>query len=219
MTIVNGYCTLAELQEQFADQTTNKLSVPILERAVSATSRGIDNLCGFPMRRFWLDTSPTVRRYRVPEDPQVLFVADIGSSSGLTVETDSIGDGTFDTTWDAADYQLEPLDADLAGGPFAWTKLVAVGTKRFTVHAHRPTVRVTALHGWSAIPDDVRQACILRAAAIFKRRDAPAGFFAGGNIGGVDLGPVRITRRDADVWSLLHDYIRMSASPTLTGAG
>lgn len=218
MSVTNGYCQLQELQDQFADLAT-KLPVPLLERAINATSRGIDNFCGFPMRRFWLDSAPTVRRYRVPEDPEVLFVADIGSANGLVVETDPTGDGTFDVTWDAADFQLEPLDIDQAGNPYAWTKLVAIGTKRFPIHRLRPTVRITARHGWSAIPDDVNEACILRAAAIFKRREAPAGFFSGGNVGGVDLGPVRITKRDADVWDLLHPYIRLSALPTLSGTG
>ena len=64
-------------------------------------------------------------------------------------------------------------------------------------------VRVTARWGWSAVPDAVNEACILRAAALYKRKEAP---FA---VAGFDgFGAVRLRAQDPDVSALLGSYIR-----------
>lgn len=66
-----------------------------------------------------------------------------------------------------------------------------------------PTVQVTARFGWSAVPYQVNEATILKAASLFKRKDAPFGV-AGFN----EFGAVRITRKDPDVLELLSDFAR-----------
>lgn len=205
MAVTNGYCTVAELREQLGD-TTDALPLANLERAINATSRAIDMYCGFPLRRFWRDAEDglTTREYRA-DDPYELVVADISATAGLVVATDTAGDGTYATTWAADDYQLEPLSAAASGGAYAWTRLVAVGDEGFPVHARRATVRVTARHGWSAIPDQVTQACVIRAAAVFKRKEAVLGV-AGMN----GFGEIRITRKDPDVIDLLHNFLRIT---------
>lgn len=202
MTVTNGYCTTAELREHFGD-AGSELTTALLERSINATSRAIDLYCGYPMRRFWQDSVVTTRVYQA-DDAYDLEVADIASTTGLVIATDTTGDGTYDTTWTATDYQLEPLNADVDGGAYAWTRIVAVDTKTFPIANRRPTVQVTALHGWSAVPDGVNEACILRAAAIFKRREAVFGV-AGLN----GFGEVRITRKDPDVIDLLHNFLRL----------
>lgn len=205
-TVSNGYCTEEELRGQFGD-AGSKLDQDTLIRAINATSRAIDKHCG---RKFWLDTSATVRRY-VTDDPLVAWVADIGSTTGLVIQTDSNGDGTWATTWASTDYELHPLDADLEGADaYSWTKIVAIDRYEFEtvtgIAAARSNLKVTAKHGWSAIPDAVNQACIIRAASIFKRREAIFGVAGFGQ-----FGDVRITRKDPDVLELLHPYIRISA--------
>lgn len=201
MAVTNGYCTAQELRDHFGD-SADALPLDALERAINATSRAIDLHCG---RRFWRDAADalTTRDYRA-DDAYELDVADISTTTGLVVATDTTGDGSYATTWTSSDYQLEPLNADVDGGAYAWTRLVAVDDELFPVHARRATVRVTARHGWSAVPDGVTQACILRAASIFKRREAVFGV-AGLN----GFGEVRITRRDPDVMALLHEYVRI----------
>lgn len=202
MAVTNGYCTLQELRDHFGDGA-DALPTTDLERAINATSRAIDLHCG---RRFWRDAADalTTRVYRA-DDAYELDVADISSTSGLVIATDTTGDGSYATTWTTADYQLEPLDVDVDHpDAYAWTRLVAVDDELFPVHARRATVRVTARHGWSAIPEQVTAACILRAAAIFKRREAVFGV-AGLN----GFGEVRITRRDPDVVDLLHNFVRI----------
>lgn len=202
MAVTNGYCTVAELREQFGD-SGSKLSLALLERAINVTSRAIDKLCGYPDRKFWLDATVETRVYR-PDDPEVAWVDDIGTTTGLVIKTDTTGDGTYATTWDAADYQLEPLNADAADTAYAWWRIVAIDDKTFPVAPLRPTLQVTAKFGWSAVPDDVNEACILKAASLFKRKDSPDGV---ANFG--DFGPVRISRRmDPDVFELLWPFMR-----------
>lgn len=200
MPITNGYCTVKEVQAQLGD-TDGKLSVPLLEQAITATSRAIDKYCG---RRFWQDETVKVRVYP-SADPWSVAVDDISTATGLIVATDTGHDGGYATVWDADGYQLEPLNADADGGAYAWTQVAAVGSLRFPcgryAHRRRPAVQVTARFGWSAIPDDVNEAAILKAVSLFRRKDAPFGVAGFG-----DFGAVRI-RRDPDVEALLAPYV------------
>lgn len=205
MAITHGYCTVKEVQAQLGD-SDGKLSVPLLEQAITATSRAIDQYCG---RRFWQDETVQVRVYR-PIDEWTVAVDDISTATGLIVATDTGHDGTYVTVWTAdTDYQLEPLNADADGGAYAWTQIAAVGSLRFPCRGHsrrhrrRPAVRVTARFGWSAVPDDVNQAAILKAVSLFRRKDAPFGVAGFGEFGAVRL------RQDPDVMALLAPYTQV----------
>ncbi|HEY9414189.1 MAG TPA: hypothetical protein VIQ30_05480 [Pseudonocardia sp.] len=199
MAVTNGYCTTAELREHFRD-TGSELTTELLERAINATSRAIDRHCG---RRFWQDSAVQAKVYRA-DDAYELDVDDISTTTGLIIATDTTGDGSYATTWAPSDYQLEPLNADTESTAHAWWRVVAIDGELFPVSARRATVRVTARFGWSAVPDMVTEACILRAAALFKRKEAVFGI-AGLN----GFGEVRITRRDPDVMELLHPFIKI----------
>lgn len=199
MAVTNGYCTLQELRDHFGDSST-ALPVADLERAINATSRAIDRHCG---RRFWQDTDVQEKVFR-PADCDAAWVDDISTTTGLIVATDEGQDGAFTTVWAASDYQLEPLNADTDATAYAWWQIAAVGDYRFPVYSRRASLQVTARFGWSAIPDQVNEACLLRAAAIFKRREAVFGV-AGLN----GFGEVRITRRDPDVVALLDPFVKV----------
>lgn len=209
MAVVNGYCTVTEVRDQLADVGT-KLDADLLEKAINATSRAIDRFCG---RRFWKDAAAAVRVYR-PRDPLTALVDDIATTTGLIIKTDTTGDATWATTWDAADYQLEPLNSDVVAAgdtitPYAWWRIAAVDDKTFLVHSGwarrtlRTTLQVTARFGWSAVPDDVNEAAIIKAVSLFKRKDAPFGVSSFGEFA------MRISsRRDPDVAELLAPYVR-----------
>lgn len=200
MAVTNVYATVAQLREHFGDSGST-LTTALLERALNATSRAIDKHCG---RRFWIDTNVATRVYR-PEDADLAWVDDIATTTGLIVKTDSAGDGTYGTTWASTDYELQPLNADANGQAYAWTRIGAVDRYAFPIAGKVAPLQVTAKFGWSAIPDEVEQACILRAASIFKRKESIDGVAAFG-----DFGPIRISRsRDPDVADLLDDFIKM----------
>ena len=199
------YATVGELREALKDDVALRLDASKLEQRLRSASRAVDDWCSRPLHRFWLDPTPTARTYRT----RVLWradVDDIGSVTGLVVKTDGDGDGVFETTWTiATDFQVEPLNAAGNGGAYRWNRLVAVGAKTFPYplsYGSRPTLEVTARHGWSTIPDPVREATLLKAIRLNRRPDAPFGNEAGMG----DFGPIRITRQDTDVVELLTPY-------------
>lgn len=207
MTVTNGYCTVPQMREHFGDELSGHLQESKIERAIEAASRGIDRYCD---RRFWLDADVSVRTYPVVHPYQV-WVDDIGSTSGVIVKTDPNKDASWSVTWAATDYQLGPLNANVVASgdtvtPWSFRRIDAIGDYYFPVAAPRATLQVTARFGWSSVPDDVAEACILKAASLFKRKDAPFGV-----LGMNDFGAVRIGRNDPDVVSLLAPYRRLAA--------
>lgn len=198
MTITNGYCTEEELRQQF-DDSGSKLPQLLLHRAINSASRAIDRYTG---RRFWQDPTAVAREY-CPDKANWSWVDDISTTTGLIVKVDSSGDGTFATTWtEGAEFKLEPRNAAADGKP--WTQVTTLDGNLFPYAYGRDTLQVTAKFGWASIPAEVNEACILRAAAIFKRRESIDGVRGFG-----DFGVVRIsTRRDPDVVDLLAGLIR-----------
>lgn len=198
------YATVAELRASIGDDVRQAADAGLLEQALRSASRAVDDYCGRPGRKFWLDATVSARAFR-PDDPWCAWVDDFGTATGLVVKTDTSGDGTWATTWQASDYQLEPLNAAAGGGAYAYNRIVAVGNQFFPqVYGRRPTLQVTARWGWSQVPDPVRTATTLLAARLFRRKDAVFGIDSGASFG--DFGPIRITRSDADVMSLLAPY-------------
>jgi hypothetical protein len=196
------YATLEELREWFGDESA-RLDPGQLHRTLASVSRAIDRHCG---RRFWRDNTATARTFRA-EEPGLVWTGDFWSAAGLIVEADPAGNGVWSQVWDAGDYQLEPLNAaaDLGSdGAFAWWQIAAVGSDAFPVFPRRVGVRVTAKWGWSAVPDQVTEAALLKAASLFKRRDAPFGFAEVG-----DLGVIRIGRNDPDVVEMLRPFVHV----------
>lgn len=184
------YCTAEQVRAELGD-TGDALDATLLGKAVTAASRAVEDWTG-RTAGFALDADASARVYR-PEGCEVAVIDDIGSSDGVVVET---WDGSAWNAVDAGDYQLEPLNADAATA-FAWNQVVALTTP-WPLDGRRATLRVTARWGWSQVPEQVEEATILRAVALFKRKDAAYGVADFG-----EFGPVRISRQDSDVVALL----------------
>jgi hypothetical protein len=159
----------------------------------------VDKWCG---RRFWQDPTVQQRSYH-PDACDKVRVGDISTTTGLIVATDPSLNGSWSTTWILdTDFELGPDNAAADGGAYAWWDLAAISSKRFMI-ARRRSLRVTAKFGRSAIPDEVEQAAVLRAVAIFKRKESPQGIAGFG-----DFGAIRIGRQDPDVVALLSPFQR-----------
>jgi len=198
MALVNPYCSVQDVRDQLTDAAANA-DLGQIEKAINATSRAVDKWCG---RRFWTDPAPVARTYR-PGACGEAAIDDVSTTTGLVVETDPSLNGSWSATWTiGADFELGPENADADGGAYAWSELTAIGSKVFPV-SRRRTLRVTARFGWSAIPDQVTEAAVLKATGLFKRKDAPFGVAGFG-----DFGAVRITRKDPDVIDLLDPFQR-----------
>lgn len=194
--MANEYETLVNLK--LAMGITDAVDDVLLQKALTTASRGIDDKCGFPARRFYLDVAASARVYTprgrivATDDGEMFDVDDIGSLTGLVVET---GSGTTFTTVAATDYETQPDNAIATGRPIT-ALLRASGAWGGTTGSR---VRVTAKWGWPAIPDEVIQATLIQAERLFKRKDSPEGVLGSAEWGAV----TNLARVDPDVAELL----------------
>lgn len=199
MAITNGYATLAELKT--ALNITDNVDDARLELAIETASREIDSFTG---RYFY--NAGTATRYFAADDYINTSIDDLISLTSL--ETASNLDKTFDVTWSADNYQLEPLNG-VVGGLTGWpyTSIRAVNILLFPKYQDRATVKVVGTWGWSAVPTAIKTATLLQAARIFKRADAPFGAAGYG-----DVGIIRVSASiDPDVRQAIAPYRLMRA--------
>jgi hypothetical protein len=185
--------TTPELVKESLNEPTGREA--LITEKVLAASRSIDRHCG---RRFWLDTTATARilnpRGRVVADREGsrLLVDDIGHLTGLVVE---LGSTTAGWTAITTLIEAEPTDAISKGEPV--TSLLYAG--RWLAG---PRVRVTARWGWPEIPQVVREATLIQALRLYKRKDSPEGV-----LGSAEWGAVRVSRLDPDVAKMLETLV------------
>ena len=192
MAISNGYCTLDEVKS--ALRITDNTDDALLENAIEGASRRIDGYCG---RRFYQQNATlslyAIDSYTLPTQDDLYSVT--------TLKTDDDGDGTYETTWTTGvDYQLEPLDAVITGQPIR--TITAIGDKTFPLFSlpALPSAQIVGVWGWSAIPDDVREACVLLTMRGFARYNAALGV-----VGFADMA-IQVRAIDPDVRDFLNPY-------------
>ena len=196
---MSTYATVDELKAHI--QISDVYDDGAIELALVAASAEVDQWCG---RNFDVDSDVTVRRFR--GDGEYVQTSDISTTTGLIVQVDSVGDGTFPTTIAAADYVLEPLDGVGVDGRTGWPYTAIRFADYDFKDRVRPTVQVTARFGWPSVPKAVKQATLLLAARNFKLREAPLGVAGFG-----DFGAVRV-RDNPIVAQILAPYRRGGVS-------
>lgn len=194
MAITNGYATLAQVKA--AMRITDNVDDDLLETAIESASRQIDGHCE---RRFY--TTAATRIY-TPNDSFVCEIDDLVSITSLKTSSDV--DGSFDTTWAADDYQLEPLNGIAGGMDVSYTQIRATGDYLFPLSGGEATTQVIGTFGWANVPTDIEQACIILSQRQYKRYDSPLGVAGIG-----DIGIIRVSRIDPDVASILAPYRRL----------
>jgi hypothetical protein len=202
MTIVHGYCDLAELKHpnRLGIQDSDSDSNVLLEGVIEAVSRRIDDECN---RRFWQD-SDEVTRYYTASHSGYIFTDDIASpSSDITILTDGKGDGTYSDTWTLSDYSLEPYNAEQDGVPYQKIESSNNGQFLFPAKVKRG-VKITAKWGWpSGPPKPIIQATLLQSERLFKRFSTPLGSESMSALGRMTLS---IPALDPDVELLISRY-------------
>jgi len=178
--------------------TTHTEDDASIESIVEAVSRMIDKFC---RRRFYANGTDE-KRYFTADRVCELYTDDIASIT--TLKTDDDADGTYETTWATSDYQTWPYNASLDGWPVMRLDVPVWGTKGFPTHERG--VEIDGKFGFSAIPAQVKQACILQAVRLFKRRDAPFGITGAAEFGSVTT----ITSFDPDVKLLLSQFQKVT---------
>lgn len=162
------YCSVEELKSRLRiSDTADDFE---LRLATESASRWIDRHCG---RYFW---RATATRTFTPDGLYCLDVGDLVSVT--TLKTDGDGDGVYETTWAAGDYQLQPVDPTAGGETEPYTSLRWTGGKTFpypTGVGRTDRVQIVGVFGWPAVPAAVKQAALISAADLFKLKDAPFG--------------------------------------------
>ena len=204
MPIVNGYATLADVKA--AARITDTIDDGLLELSIEAASREIDS---YTERVFYSTGATAVARVYIPQDIYLVETDDIISVT--TLKSDSTGNGTFDVTWTATDFQLEPLNGRAGGIDTPATRIRAIGDYLWPVYeprnvnSNQASVQVTGVFGFATIPTAVRQATILSALRQYKRYESPTGV-----LGFSDLGAVRVgTKLDPDVERMIQPYRKL----------
>jgi len=207
----NGYITLVELQEHLHSngQPTEfrQADIDNMNLAIDAISRWIDEHCE---TTFY---GRTETRILTAQFNDLLWLED-DLISVTTLRTDEDYDGTFEVTWTASDYWLEPRNARAMSNeadkePYRQIRINPNGNYGFPTTRH--SVELAGVWGYTDgiddngdptdVPPYVKNACLLMANRVFSRKDAIFGV-AGTPQLGVQVVRARI-EQDTDIQNLL----------------
>lgn len=160
--VTDGYATAAEYRAAI------KKSDSSVDAAILTDLKGMSRVIEVATGRFFTKDAAAVarlfdQRWRVDRDTGFykLRVGDIASTSNFAIKVDTDRDGSFadETAWDAADYELWPLNAPLGAEAWPWDTIAVPSwsTKSAPVGLR---VQVTAIWGWPAVPEAIKRACI-----------------------------------------------------------
>lgn len=201
MTLTNNYVTLAEVKAVLGIASADTADDSKLETVIMAVCRHIDAYTG---RRFYTSSGAQTRAYS-PTDYDIFFCPDDINDLD-SIATDADGDGVYETVWTSSDYALNPVNAALDSQPYTYITLKPLGSYTFPSSIPN-SLQLVGKFGWgatSAAPQEVRQAALIQAERVFKRKDAPFGVVGSGEFGTVSL----IGDFDPDVKALLSGVMR-----------
>lgn len=202
--MLNEYATLDQLKLALTIPSADTQDDALLLVGLEAASRSIDD---YTQRRFWQDPAATSRRY-TPTGRLAVWVDDISTTTGLVVQTDDNDDGVHETTWTlGTDFELEPVNEflDSEPVPFSLMRALRRGNKRLPYYTQYG-LKITARWGWSAVPARIKQATLIQAERLFKRKDSPWGV-AGSPEAGNEIR--LLARLDPDVEMMIKRYRRV----------
>lgn len=196
---MTAYATVEELKARIDPSgVLSSERDSIFTNNINAASAAIDHVCGQKI----IGTTET--RVYTAEWTDVLS---IDPAIEITqVQTDDDGDGVYQYTWTAnTDYMLEPYNARLDGKPYLKIRTNPHrGSYAFPANV-RQGVRVTGTFGYdSSVPALVKEACLLIASRLHRRKDAPFGVVGAGDLGQA----IVIASKDPDVKMCLQQYLR-----------
>jgi hypothetical protein len=180
------YATVEELKQYISIPDDDTVDDTELAGKITAASTSINR---HTHRQFGKVAAPELREYPVLYRGvfKVVLVDDLMDITGLTV---MVGGVAVEPVY------FDPRNAPQKGAPY---------TRIFLPVTTNGVAEVTALWGWDAVPTTVKEATLLQASRLFKRRDAPFGV-----AGSPDLGSeLRLLAKvDPDVAVMLSKYVR-----------
>jgi hypothetical protein len=187
-----AYIGLNELKAALGVSVSDTTDDAALSLAIDAACEVVNNYCG---RRF--DLVSATRYYNVT-DAGWLDVPDLVSIT--TLKTDEGYDGTFERTWATTDYHLTPYGALDMGSTY--TRIIRSLDGDYFFPVGTRSVEIAGTFGYEEVPAAVRQATLIQATRLFKRKDAPFGV-----IGSAEMGQLQVVPAlDPDIKLLLAGY-------------
>ncbi len=175
MALGDPYASLTDIKNYLKLNLADTTRDANLSAALASASGDIEKHCH---RQFNLDTTVTARVFE-PESPTLCRVDDFGTLTGLIVQVDTAGNGTFSQTLNAStNYEVFPLNGISDGTPgWPYNRIHTVGSGWFAryLYMRAGTVQVTAKYGWPSVPAPIKQACLIIAAQKYRLADAPWG--------------------------------------------
>ena len=204
MSITNGYTTLAQLKAKLLPEgvtfTTNDSMV---ENIIEAVSRWIDAYCG---RIFYVTGSET--RVYTPITSHLVVTDDIATITSVKLDT---GSRAYGTTMASTDYDTLPYNTTATVMPIMGLTLSPNSAYSFYPNISK-SVQIVGTFG---VPsgctwlEQVREACEIQCARIYKRKDSPFGVTGMNALGQNTI----ISDLDADVKALLDYPLRRMVKP------
>jgi hypothetical protein len=176
-----------------------------IDNAINASSRLIDQITG---RHFYKSESVQVKHF-TPNNEYILDVPDIANTTGLIVQLDTTDDGSHDKTITLdTDFYLKALNVTDMEGDYniPYQSLVILdrrSSERFDPDIVKQ-VKITAIWGWENIPDAIKQATLLQASRLWKRKDSPFSTYGSSETGEMEL----FQKMDPDAKTLVRPYIK-----------
>lgn len=162
-----------------------------IDGTILSASRQIDNWCGQSFAQ-----SASEARYYTGRFDDTLTIDPLVSVS--EIKSDSTGNGTYATTWDAADYVLLPRNASGQSRPYTEIRVAWGHSLAFPLFGE--SVKVTGVFGWPAVPAPIVEACNLQASRLWARTKSPDGLAGTGDFA------APIVNLDPDVKLLIAPY-------------
>lgn len=191
-----SYATAAEFKAWIGvDDVEDDTSI---QSALDAATRAIDRATS---RHFTRETGVT-KTYQATCANE-LAVTDLISATSITVDIN--GNHTFTRSLTTDDYDLYPYvdETGLLSTRYSSIKIRPTSTQGF---APGYLVQVTGNFGYvdtgNVTPADIKQACLILASRLWKRRETPFGVLSLPDIGT----GVQLRRTDPDVANLLEPY-------------
>ena len=186
-----AYCTNTEVFERMGyDDARGEALTRRVDDAILAATTTVDN---YTSRSF----EPATATNLFGQAGYMLRVPDLISVT--TLKVDDSDDGTFETTIESGDYELDTVHTT-TGWPFEIVRLLERDFPSGSRRRHR--IQIVGSWGWAAVPAPVNQACSLLASR-FAQRGVSA-LFGIQSFG--ELGIQGIRSSDPDVALMLDDY-------------
>lgn len=197
------YATAADLAAWVGVDPADEAQLTL---AVGAASSAIDRACN---REFGLAATPSARWFTAEwdRDQWIIPIDDVMTTAGLVIELDNDRDGIAEAV--VTSYRLGPVNAAAKGQPFTRIEILPNGAVK--PNGLRHGVAVTAIWGWTEVPDAIRYATLVQAARFYDRRENVGGPLASKRVDDVSYA-WRASDLDEDVATAVAPYWRVWAA-------